>query len=346
MEEPDLAALRQEYGAAGLVEADADPDPWLMWRRWFADAQAAHLHEPNAMVVATVSPDGRPSARTVLLKGVSEEGFAFFTNTASRKGEALAHEPRCALLFPWHPLERQVRVEGVAAPLDADAVATYFASRPRHSQLGAWASPQSTVVPSREDLAERFAAAERRFAGREVPVPPEWGGYRVRPETFEFWQGRPGRMQTGSATAGTAAEPGWSSGWRRSASAGRRVHLQLRELQPEQAAARLVRRCRAEPCGAHAQVAARALDVVPGPGGAVGDLPGEGAHRRPGLAVVGELDLEHLREARTAVAGRLARGGGTGPQPDLPDLLDGAEVDLHPLLRVARAPRRVAGVAA
>jgi pyridoxamine 5'-phosphate oxidase len=191
---PDLAILRKEYGAAGLTVADADADPLVQWRRWFADAGAAGLHEPNAMIVATVSPDGQPSARTVLLKGLTEDGFAFFTNTASNKGTDLAREPRCALLFPWHPLERQVRVEGVAGRLPDDEVAAYFASRPRGSQLGAWASHQSQVVAGREELAASYAEVEKRFAGRDVPVPPEWGGYRVRPESVEFWQGRPGRM--------------------------------------------------------------------------------------------------------------------------------------------------------
>ncbi len=193
-DEPDLATLRREYGAAGLDESGADSDPVVMFRRWFADAEAAHLHEPNAMIVATVSPDGQPAARTVLLKGLTYDGFAFFTNTASRKGDDLAHEPRCALLFPWHPLERQVRVEGVASRLTDDEVASYFSARPRGSQLGAHASPQSQVVAGREELDARFAEAEHRYAGGDVPVPADWGGYRVRPETFEFWQGRPGRM--------------------------------------------------------------------------------------------------------------------------------------------------------
>ena len=193
-DEPDLATLRREYGVQGLVESDAESDPFVMFRRWFADAEAAHLHEPNAMIVATVSPDGQPAARTVLLKGLTYDGFAFFTNTASRKGSDLAHEPRCALLFPWHPLERQVRVEGVATRLMDAEVSTYFSGRPRGSRLGAHASPQSQVVGGREELDQRFADAERRYAGGEVPVPPDWGGYRVRPETFEFWQGRPGRM--------------------------------------------------------------------------------------------------------------------------------------------------------
>ncbi len=193
-EEPDLAILRQEYGAAGLEESDAPDEPLPLFHRWFADAQDAGLHEPNAMIVATVSPDGQPSARTVLLKGLTPDGFAFFTNVASRKGRDLAAESRCALLFPWHPLERQVRVEGVAVPLTEDEVAAYFASRPRGSQLGAWASPQSRVVAGREELAASYSLMEERYAGRAVPVPEEWGGYRVRPETVEFWQGRPGRM--------------------------------------------------------------------------------------------------------------------------------------------------------
>ena len=192
--EPDLAALRREYGAAGLLEADLPDDPLVLFARWFADAHDAGLHEPNAMVVATVSPDGQPSSRMVLLKGLTTEGFAFFTNTASRKGTELAAEPRCALLFPWHPLERQVRVEGSTVRLGDDEVAAYFATRPRGSQLGAWASPQSRVVAGREELAASYARIEGRFDGGDVPVPPEWGGYRVRPESVEFWQGRPGRM--------------------------------------------------------------------------------------------------------------------------------------------------------
>src|SRR5918999_792592 len=155
MSELDLAALREEYARAGLDESDLAPDPVTMFRRWFDEAVAAGLYEPNAMVVATADGGARPGARLVLLKGLSDEGFVFFTNIRSRKGEELATNPACALLFPWHPLERQVRVDGVASPLSADAVAAYFASRPRGSQLGAWASHQSRV---------------------------------------EFWRGRPGRM--------------------------------------------------------------------------------------------------------------------------------------------------------
>ncbi len=192
-----LRTLRQEYAAAGLTEADLAPDAMQMFGRWFDEAQAAGLHEPNAVVVATASAAGVPSVRTVLLKGLSSggvDGFVFFTNHRSRKGRELAENPRCSLLFPWHPLERQVRVEGVAEVLPRDVVAGYFAERPRGSQLGAWASAQSSVIAGREELAASYAAAEERFAGGDVPVPQEWGGYVVRPEVVEFWQGRPSRM--------------------------------------------------------------------------------------------------------------------------------------------------------
>jgi pyridoxamine 5'-phosphate oxidase len=189
-----LAAARDEYAMGGLDESDLLPDPLAMFARWYDEARVAGIHEPNAMVVATVGADGAPSARLVLLKGVSADGFAFYTNTGSRKAADLAANPRCALLFPWHPLERQVRVDGLASPLPREAVADYFAVRPRESQLGAWASHQSRVVSGREELEAAYADAEARFAGGEVPVPEEWGGYLVRPEAVEFWQGRPGRM--------------------------------------------------------------------------------------------------------------------------------------------------------
>ena len=191
----DLASLREDYSRAGLTEDDLAPDPISFFHRWLREAVEAGLHEPNAMVVSTTSPDGLPSSRMVLLKGLPAEGFVFFTNTHSRKGEELAANPHCALLFPWHPLERQVRVEGVATPLEEDIVAAYFASRPRGSRLGAWASHQSRVVAGREELAAADAAAAARVPDdAPVPVPEEWGGYVVRPETVEFWQGRPGRM--------------------------------------------------------------------------------------------------------------------------------------------------------
>ncbi|MBS41647.1 MAG: pyridoxamine 5'-phosphate oxidase [Nocardioides sp.] len=191
----EMAALRRDYAAGGLDEADLAPDPITMFRRWFADASAAGIGEPNAMVVATVSGDGQPSARVVLLKGLGERGFRFYTNLGSRKGHDLAAQPRCSLLFPWHDLERQVRVEGTATPLERDEVQGYFDTRPRGSRLGAWASPQSEVVAGRAALEERYAAVEARFAGEEqVPVPDGWGGYLVEPETVEFWQGRTSRL--------------------------------------------------------------------------------------------------------------------------------------------------------
>ncbi|MBA3233835.1 MAG: pyridoxamine 5'-phosphate oxidase, partial [Propionibacteriales bacterium] len=177
-----------------LTTADLGADPMTAFLRWHDDAAKAGLYEPNAMVASTVD-DTTPSSRMVLLKGVDARGFVFYTNTLSRKGNELAANPACALLFPWHPLERQVRIEGVAEPVSEAEADGYFVSRPRGSQLGAWASPQSQVVPGREFLAERYQHTSDRFAGRDpVPRPPHWGGYRVRPHRIEFWQGRPGRM--------------------------------------------------------------------------------------------------------------------------------------------------------
>lgn len=190
----DVADLRREYADRGLTEADLAPDPVTMFGRWFDDAVAAGLHEPNAMVVATADAAGRPSARMVLLKGVDERGFVFFTNSASRKGVELAVNDACSLLFPWHPLERQVRIDGHARLLDRDAVENYFARRPRGSQIGAHASHQSRPVADRAELQTAYDELTARFEGQEVPVPEEWGGYLVVPEAVEFWQGRPGRM--------------------------------------------------------------------------------------------------------------------------------------------------------
>jgi pyridoxamine 5'-phosphate oxidase len=204
----DLAALRREYADAGLHEADLAADWWSMFDRWFAEAQQAGLYEPNAMVVTTVAADGSPAARMVLLKGVSERGFVFFTNLASRKGTELAGNDRCALLFPWHPLERQVRVDGVASVLPREDVEAYFATRPRGSQLGAHASHQSRPVAGRAELVAAYDEVSARFEGRDVPVPDDWGGYLVVPEAVEFWQGRPGRMHDRLVYR---SEPG---GWR------------------------------------------------------------------------------------------------------------------------------------
>jgi pyridoxamine 5'-phosphate oxidase len=210
MTDIDLAALREEYARAGLTESDLAADPIAMFGRWFDEAVAAGLHEPNAMVVATAGADGRPAARLVLLKGLSEDGFVFYTNTESRKGQELAANPACALLFPWHPLERQVRVDGVVSRVSADAVAAYFSSRPRGSQLGAWASHQSAEVNGREELTAAYDEAAARYPEPEpVPVPEDWGGYVVRPEAVEFWQGRAGRMHDRLVYLRSAA--GWTT---------------------------------------------------------------------------------------------------------------------------------------
>ncbi len=187
--------MRSEYSLGGLDEDDLEPEPFSMLRRWLDDATAASLPEPNAMVLSTVSEDGQPSSRMVLLKGIDEWGFAFYTNLLSRKGVELAANPACSLLFPWHPLERQVRIEGVASQLLREDVALYFSARPRGAQLSAWASHQSSQVAHRSELEDAYAAAETRYPESiEVPVPPEWGGYVVRPTMVEFWQGRRDRL--------------------------------------------------------------------------------------------------------------------------------------------------------
>ena len=190
----DLAALRAEYELGGLDESDLLADPVSMFARWFDEVTVAGLLEPNAMVLSTTGPAGAPSSRTVLLKGFDQDGFVFYSNHASRKGADLAVDPRCALLFGWYPLQRQVRVEGSAVLVPRPETDAYFATRPRGSQLGAWASAQSTVVASRGELEAAYAAAEERFGDGPIPAPPYWGGYRVRPERVEFWQGRRNRM--------------------------------------------------------------------------------------------------------------------------------------------------------
>ena len=190
----DAASLRKEYTRAGLDRADMKPDPLLQFHQWFEETLAADLHEPNAMIVATATPDGRPSARTVLLKGYDERGFVFYTNYEGRKAGELDANPACALLFYWGELERQVRIEGRATRLSNSESDAYFASRPRGSRLGAWASEQSRPVEDRSVLEERVRELEARYEGREIPRPPFWGGYRVEPEVFEFWQGRENRL--------------------------------------------------------------------------------------------------------------------------------------------------------
>ncbi|HLT46023.1 MAG TPA: pyridoxamine 5'-phosphate oxidase [Rubricoccaceae bacterium] len=190
----DVAALRAHYARAALSEDAAHPDPLVQFEAWLVEAVAAGAREPNAMTLATASPDGRPSARVVLLKGVDARGLTFFTNLESRKAGELEANPRAALVFWWPEVERQVRVEGrVERVADAEADA-YFASRPPGSRLGAWASPQSRPLPDRAALDARLAEVEARFAGADPPRPPFWGGFRVVPDRFEFWQGRPSRL--------------------------------------------------------------------------------------------------------------------------------------------------------
>jgi pyridoxamine 5'-phosphate oxidase len=178
---------------ARLDEHDLAADPLSQFDIWFADAVAAALPEPNAMILATVAADGTPGTRTVLLKGYGPEDFRFFTNHGSRKGQAIAANPRVSLLFPWHPVHRQVIIEGTAERLSREESAAYFHTRPHGSQLGAWASEHQSAVVTRDELESRYAELARRWPG-EVPMPDFWGGYRVVPVTVEFWQGRPNRM--------------------------------------------------------------------------------------------------------------------------------------------------------
>ena len=189
-----IADLRRRYGRAGLHEGDLDADPIAHFRRWFEEARAAGLYEPNAMTLATAAPDGGPAARMVLLKGVGPEGFDFYTNLDSRKGLELAANPRAALVFWWGPLERQVRVEGHVARVPDEQADAYFATRPLESRIGAWASEQSAPIEGRHILEARAEEVQRRFPTGEMPRPPFWGGFRVVPDYVEFWQGRPGRL--------------------------------------------------------------------------------------------------------------------------------------------------------
>jgi pyridoxamine 5'-phosphate oxidase len=185
----------QQYDEPGIADGELDADPIAQFAVWLRDAEQAGLPDPNAMVVGTIEPDERPSSRTVLLKGLDGGQFAFFTNRSSHKGAALAHDGRVSLLFPWYGLHRQVRVEGVAEPAPDAVSDAYWATRPRGSQIGAWASAQSETVATRAELDAHEAAAEARFDGVDpVPRPPFWGGYLVTPASIEFWQGRPSRL--------------------------------------------------------------------------------------------------------------------------------------------------------
>jgi pyridoxamine 5'-phosphate oxidase len=188
----NLDALRAKYEQHGLSEADLGSDPIASFERWLDDATRAQIHEPSAMTLATISPRG-PTSRVVLLRGVDARGFVFYTNYESDKSIDIEADARVALCFAWVDLARQVRIEGKASRVAREETDAYFRSRPRGSQLGAWASPQSRPV-SREELDARYAALEREYAGKDVPAPPHWGGFRVTPSRIEFWQGRPSRM--------------------------------------------------------------------------------------------------------------------------------------------------------
>lgn len=190
----NLHDLRQEYRSAQLLEKDVESDPILQFRKWFAAATDAQLYEPNVMTLATADRFGKPSARIVLLKGFDENGFVFYTNYESKKGQDLVENPQAALVFFWPELERQVRIEGVVSKVDAQTSAAYFHSRPPGSQIGATASPQSRVLDSRESLEEKVAGLSKIYEGKEVPYPAHWGGYLIEPMYVEFWQGRPSRL--------------------------------------------------------------------------------------------------------------------------------------------------------
>jgi pyridoxamine 5'-phosphate oxidase len=189
-----IAALRRDYGLRRLDEADLDPDPFRQFASWFREAlDSKAIAEPNAMVLSTVSSEGRPRGRVMLLKGFDAEGFVFFTNYRSAKGRDLEANPQAALTFGWIEMERQVCIEGKVSRMSRAAAEAYFQTRPRGSQLGAWASPQSEIIPNREVLAARLAEVEARYGGN-IPPPSEWGGYCLAPERIEFWQGRTNRL--------------------------------------------------------------------------------------------------------------------------------------------------------
>jgi pyridoxamine 5'-phosphate oxidase len=189
----ELAAMRRPYPPVRLLESDVAASPFDQFRQWLDDAIAARLPEPNAMVLATATPDGRPSARHVLLKELDESGFVFFTNHGSRKAAEIASNPAVSLCFPWFAIGRQVVVCGSASPVSRAETEAYWATRPRESQVGAWASDQSSVIASRAELEARAEKVAARFPD-DVPTPEFWGGYRVVPDTVEFWQGAPGRL--------------------------------------------------------------------------------------------------------------------------------------------------------
>ncbi|MEB3227377.1 MAG: pyridoxamine 5'-phosphate oxidase [Synechocystis sp.] len=194
MQGVSLADLRLNYTQAGLSEEVVADQPFTQFQQWLHQAIAAELPEPNAMMLSTVSAQGHPIGRMVLLKALDERGFVFFTNYDSAKGQQLAHHPWAALVFWWAQLERQVRIEGTVEKIAAAESDAYFQSRPRSSQLGAWASPQSQIIGDRQELEQRLAALENQYKDKPIPRPDHWGGLRIIPHVMEFWQGRPSRL--------------------------------------------------------------------------------------------------------------------------------------------------------
>ncbi|MCF4969418.1 pyridoxamine 5'-phosphate oxidase [Nostoc sp. CMAA1605] len=189
-----IADLRKDYSLEGLSKNEVDPNPFIQFKKWFEQALAAQLPEPNAMTLATTTPDGKPSARMVLLKDFDERGFVLFTNYNSRKGQELTINPQAALVFWWAELERQVRILGRVEQVSEAESDYYFETRPAKSRLGAWASEQSQVIPNREFLEQRMQELQSKYENQEVPRPPHWGGFRVIPSEIEFWQGRSSRL--------------------------------------------------------------------------------------------------------------------------------------------------------
>ena len=190
----NVADLRKQYTKAGLVESGLPEKPMALFKQWFREALESEVVEPNAMALATVSGEGKPSARMVLMKGIEEDSITFYTNYQSRKASELEKTPHAACTFWWAELERQVRISGAVKKVPESASTEYFDTRPRQSQIGAWASSQSRPVSARKELEELFSSFERKFDGKKVPKPDHWGGYRITFDEMEFWQGRPGRM--------------------------------------------------------------------------------------------------------------------------------------------------------